>query len=233
MSQSVIRLASYNIRKARGLDQKRRPGRTLDVINGLDADLVVLQEADRRLGQRRPAIPRKMIEKGTDFDLVPVSRNGISLGFHGNAILVRKGLKVEGIDQIDLPGLEPRGAVGVHLSGGLTIVAAHLGLRRKDRRDQLERVIERVSENAHVAIAGDFNEWSEDRGLEPLEQRFQTHAPGHSFHARRPVAALDRVALSRGLELHDGGVDEGALARRASDHLPIWTDIALPAGVTC
>ena len=101
MSQSVIRLASYNIRKARGLDQKRRPGRTLDVINGLGADLVVLQEADRRLGRRRPAIPRKMIEKNTDFDLVPVSRNGISLGFHGNAILVRRGLKVEGIDQID------------------------------------------------------------------------------------------------------------------------------------
>mgnify|MGYP000589399083 CR=1 FL=1 len=41
-----MKLASYNIRKARGLDQKRSPERVLDVVSRLGADVVVLQEAD-------------------------------------------------------------------------------------------------------------------------------------------------------------------------------------------
>ena len=64
-------------------------------------------------------------------------------------------------------------------------------------------------------------------GLEPLEDQFEVHSPGQSFHAARPVAALDRIALSSGLRLHDGGVLENEISKRASDHLPIWADIAL------
>ncbi|MFK7878261.1 hypothetical protein [Roseobacter sp.] len=60
------------MRKSRGLDQKRRPERTLQVINGLNADIVVLQGADKRLGPRPSALPRKMIEAETDFELISV-----------------------------------------------------------------------------------------------------------------------------------------------------------------
>jgi endonuclease/exonuclease/phosphatase family metal-dependent hydrolase len=59
MDVNRIRIASYNMRKARGLlDQQRRPERTLQVINSLGAYVVVLQKADKRLGPRRPALPR-------------------------------------------------------------------------------------------------------------------------------------------------------------------------------
>lgn len=231
MQETHIRIASYNIRKARGLDQKRRPTRTLQVINSLNADIVVLQEADRRLGQRPSALPREMIEVETDFDLVEISRNSVSIGWHGNAILVRKGLDVRHVEPLELPGFEPRGAVRMHvnLGAGLTVVAAHLGLRRRDRQAQLA-VLNRVTEgDIHCVIAGDFNEWSATKGFEPLAARFKTHSPGRSFHARRPIAALDRFALSHGVKLTDAGVDQSPLARIASDHLPIWSEIAVPA----
>ena len=52
MSEKVIRLVSYNNRKARGLDQQFDPVRILSVINGLGADVIALQEADHRLGDR-------------------------------------------------------------------------------------------------------------------------------------------------------------------------------------
>jgi endonuclease/exonuclease/phosphatase family metal-dependent hydrolase len=234
MDTNLIRIASYNMRKARGLDQKRRPERTLEVINTLAADIVVLQEADKRLGPRPPALPREMIEAETDFKLVEVSANGLSIGWHGNAVLVRKGLAVRDIERLDLPGLEPRGAVRLSLDigAGLTVVAAHLGLLRRDRRAQLAALDDATAGDAHVVIAGDFNEWSANKGFEPLEKRFETHSPGRSCHARRPVAALDRFALSQGIEMRDAGVEQGPLARVASDHLPIWSDIAVPA-VTC
>lgn len=236
MRSTQIRIASYNIRKARGLDQKRNPERTLDVINRLDADIVLLQEADKRLGVRKPALPREMIASETDFSVLDLAKNGVSLGWHGNAVLVRGGIGLRGVQHIDLPGTEPRGAVLVDLDvgNGLRVIATHLGLMRRDRRAQLETLSGATSQTENTVIAGDFNEWSNTKGLEPLKDRFTTYAPGRSFHARRPLAALDRFALSHGLELRDGGVEEGDIAKMASDHLPIWSDILVPAELsTC
>ena len=194
---------------------------------------MVLQEADRRLGVRPPALPREMIEAETDFELVEVCDNDVSIGWHGNAVLVRKGLAVRDITRLALPGLEPRGAVRVSLDvgTGVTVIATHLGLLRSSRRAQLAVLEHATVDVEHVIMAGDFNEWSMHKGLEPLAKRFETHSPGRSFHARRPIAGLDRFALSNGLEMRDAGVEQGPLARVASDHLPIWSDITLPTAV--
>ncbi len=235
MTQNTLRVASYNIRKARGLDQRRAPERIAEVINGLGADIVVLQEADMRLGERVAALPRQLVEAETDFRVVDVASNAVSLGWHGNAVLVRDAVHVADVRPIDLPGLEPRGAVRVDVTIGvdagvaLSVIATHLGLMRRSRQVQLEALRDAADENAHTVIAGDFNEWSPTRGLAPLEGPFTIHAPGRSFHARRPVAALDRIALSCDLRLRDAGVEQGPLARRASDHLPVWADIAQAA----
>jgi endonuclease/exonuclease/phosphatase family metal-dependent hydrolase len=219
------RIASYNIRKTRGLDGRRDAGRIIDVINSLDADVIALQEADLRLGNRPAALPKELIARATDFDVVPLATNDVSLGWHGNAVLVRRGISVEGINRIVLPGAEPRGAVGVQLQGGITVIGVHLGLLRSSRRKQLEAIISQFGAHQSVVIIGDMNEWAPTRGFEPLKDRFQLHSPGRSFHARRPIAALDRVALSHNLMLADAGVEQGELAKRASDHLPIWADV--------
>ena len=220
-----LRIASYNIRKAKGLDGRRDPGRIVDVLNALGADVVALQEADRRLGDRPTAIPRNLIAQATDFDVVPFARNDVSLGWHGNAVLVRKGVGFSNPVHIALPGVEPRGAVSVKIADGPVVVGVHLGLLRSSRRQQLERIVSRLTDQLQAVLIGDMNEWATRRGFEPLEGQFALHSPGRSFHAARPVAALDRVALGKGLELVDAGVDESTLAARASDHLPIWADV--------
>lgn len=225
---SNIRLASYNIRKCVGLDRCRKPERIIDVLNSLGADVIVLQEADRRLGDRPAALPARLIENETDFHNVHLSPDGPSIGWHGNAVLVRKGIEVTDIGLLDLPGTEPRGAVSVRLKSGPHLIATHLGLLRRDRRRQLDAILAEIGGNArNTAILGDFNEWSSSRGLEALASDFKMHSPGYSYHAARPVAALDRVALGSGLKLHDAGVRETRLTRIASDHLPIWADIKL------
>ncbi len=226
MSRKTVRVASYNIRKARGLDQKHAPERIVEVINSLGADVIALQEADHRLGERPAAIPHKMIEEETDFHIIPVATNGISLGYHGNAVLAQKSLGPASVQHIPLTGLEPRGAARVDFKAiGLSFVAAHLGLLRSNRRIQLSEIRDAMGDAGPTVIAGDFNEWRKRTGLEPLSEGYTVHTPGQSFHARRPVAALDRIALSHGIELRDAGVEQGALASRASDHLPIWADV--------
>lgn len=227
MAKQNIRVASYNIRKAKGLDQRRDPGRILDVINHLAADVVVLQEADLRLGARKSAIPRILLDQHSDLKVAPIARNDVGLGWHGNAVLVKPNIAVDSVEHIELPGLEPRGAVRLSLSGpkDFTLVATHLGLRRKDRRNQQRSITSSLATHSRTIIAGDFNEWSSTNGLEIFQSHFSVYAPGRSFHARRPIAALDRLALSQDLVLCDSGVEDGPIARRASDHLPIWGNI--------
>ena len=223
----AIRVASYNMRKGIGLDRRRDPARILRVINGIDAQVVALQEADRRLGDRPAVLCRKTIERETDFQVLPIARNGVSLGWHGNAVLAHKDLRFGDITHLDLPGLEPRGAVVVDFED-FSLVATHLGLLRRHRQPQLNAIARAVADRERVIVAGDFNEWSQRKGLEPLAH-FAVHSPGHSFHAARPVAALDRFALSRDLRPRAMGVVKQGVARIASDHLPIWVDLETAA----
>ncbi|WP_246176240.1 endonuclease/exonuclease/phosphatase family protein [Rhodovulum strictum] len=227
-----LRVASYNIRKAVGLDWKRDAPRVIDVINEIGADAVVLQEADKRLGDRPAALPRALIERETDLVVVDLAANDVSLGWHGNAVLVRRGTTIMASERITLPGLEPRGAVMVRIGcndgRAITLVGVHLALLRRWRRRQLETIGARFceDESARTVILGDFNEWSEDRGFEPLAGRFRVVAPGKTYHASRPRAGLDRIAHGRGLTLAAAGVHESPRARVSSDHLPIWADMA-------
>jgi len=227
----TIRLASYNVHKCVGSDGVRDPHRAVAVINALSADIVALQEVDLRMGHRPAALPPRMIEQETDFEVLVFGRTGPnSLGWHGQTVLARRGLRVSEITPISLPGLEPRGALAVEVSAPGTppfrLVAAHLGLRRTDRRAQLHRIGEYLASAApRPALAiGDFNEWSRKRGFEPLHG-FTVHAPGPSFPARAPFGHLDRLVLGPGLQVLRAGVLDTPLARRASDHLPVWADV--------
>ncbi|MFV2053019.1 endonuclease/exonuclease/phosphatase family protein [Aliiroseovarius sp. YM-037] len=227
-----LRVASYNIRKCVGLDRKRAPGRVIDVMNGLDADVIAVQEADRRLGARPAALPRDVIAADSDFEPAALAVNGVSLGWHGNALLLRKGMALRDTARIDLPGLEPRGAVLAEIDsddGPVRIVGLHLGLIRRYRLQQLAAVRAALARRDEMPtiILGDFNEWTPDRGMEPLEGAFTVHSPGMSFHAARPVAGLDRVALCNRVALRDAGVVETPVSSVASDHLPIWADLAI------
>lgn len=228
----TLRAASYNIRKCVGLDWRRRPERILEVIAGLQADIVALQEADKRLGARPAALPSDEITRRTDLVPLEIAANPVSLGWHGNAILVRRGIEAEQITRLDLPGLEPRGAVIAELrreGQPIRVVAAHLGLLRRHRQRQLGAIAESLAglTPRPTIILGDFNEWSGTTGLEPLQPAFTVHAPGHSYHASRRLAPLDRIATCPAFELHDAGMDETPLATRASDHLPIWADLSV------
>ena len=132
------------------------------------------------------------------------------------------------VKRIDLPGLEPRGAVRVDVGedSPVAIVGAHLGLLRRHRRAQLTAIVAEVAQVERAVVLGDFNEWSETQGLEALAEQFDVHAPGRTFHAARPVAALDRIAVTKSSHMENAGVDESPMARRASDHLPVWSDLA-------
>ena len=107
----MIRVASYNMRKAIGTDRRRNPERIIEVLNEINADIVALQEADRRFGERLSALPTHLLEEHSPYRAVPLPHRTGGIGWHGNAILVRRDVEIADSEALHIPALEPRGAV--------------------------------------------------------------------------------------------------------------------------
>jgi endonuclease/exonuclease/phosphatase family metal-dependent hydrolase len=229
----MILAASYNIRKAICADRRRRPDRILEVLAEIDADVIALQECDRRFGARTSAIPASMLAEYSDYKPVPFDIRHGSMGWHGNAVLVKKDVEILRFQPLVLPALEPRGAVvaDVEVRGmPLRIVGMHLDLsglwRRKQVRDLLAQV-EALPDRLPTVMMGDLNEWRDAQGcLRDFAERHRVLPTGPSFHAKRPLARLDRIIVSDDVEVDEVGVHHSAKARIGSDHLPVWARLA-------
>lgn len=230
-SQSV-KVASYNMRKGLGTDRRRNPERIVDVLREVDADIVALQEADRRFGTRQAVIGDHLLDDHSDWKSVGFGVRTGSMGWHGNAILVRKAARVVDCEVIHLPALEPRGAVMVDIAlphGMVRVVGMHLDLSGLWRRRQAAAILSHLDRRTMpcpTILMGDLNEWSARLGcLRDFGHAYAFAETGPSFHARRPVARLDKIMVSRELRIAGCGVHTSATARKASDHLPIWATV--------
>jgi len=229
---ATVTVASYNMRKAIGTDRQRRPERILEVLHEIDADIVCLQEADRRFGTKLSALPLDLIAERSDYRAVPFDVRPGGIGWHGNAILVRKAASVVECRPLALPVLEPRGAVlaDIRIAGvELRIVGMHLDLSGLWRRRQAKAVLAHVAacpRTLPTILMGDMNEWSPHGGcLRDFGADYRFAPTGRSYHARRPMACLDRILVSPGMTVIDSGVHHSRKATLASDHLPIWARI--------
>ena len=228
----MIKVASYNIRKGVGTDRIRSPDRILHVLHEIDADVIALQEADRRFGRRAAVLAPHHIEDHSPWKVVPFDGRAHSAGWHGNVLLVRKHTMITDCEAIHLPTLEPRGAVSADLridGARVRIVGMHLDLSGLMRRRQADAIIAHIdasTEKLPTVMMGDLNEWTRRSGcLKDFAKRFTIAATGPSFHARRPVGRLDRIMASPELKITDCGVHHSPASRTASDHLPIWARI--------
>jgi endonuclease/exonuclease/phosphatase family metal-dependent hydrolase len=244
------------MRKAVGTDRRRNPQRVLDVLHEIDADVVALQEADRRVGGRGSAVPHELIDTHARYKPVPLgvknrrildrmpkvgarvdellkvdTRN---LGWHGNALLVKPHVEVMDVAALELPTLEPRGAVLAELLIGdkpLRVVGLHLDLSGLWRRRQMRAILAEIAARPNKmpsVLMGDTNEWRSAAGcLRDLDGHYRIAPTGPSFHSRRPVAALDRIIVDKELRIEAAGVHHSSSARVASDHLPIWARLSL------
>jgi len=227
---TAIKVASYNIHKGVGLDRRRNPERVLDVLREIDADVIALQEADRRFGPRERVLPHHLLDSHSDWQPVDFGMRAASMGWHGNVVLARKSARVTGCGPIHLPSLEPRGAVRAdlrtHDGQDLRVVGMHLDLSGLWRRRQAAAILAHVAgcSQAHpTVLMGDLNEWSGSAGcLRDFCRDYAIAPTGPSFHSRRPIGRLDRIMVSRDLRIVDCGVHASLAARQASDHLPIW-----------
>jgi endonuclease/exonuclease/phosphatase family metal-dependent hydrolase len=229
-----VLFASYNIHKCVGSDRRFDPARTAEVIAEIGADVLALQETDRRFGDRAGLLDLAAIERDAGLVPVPVVNAHSGHGWHGNLVLVREAL-CRDVHQVMLPGLEPRGALVADLelgAGAVRVVAAHLGLLRHSRRLQVERLLVHAAATSDhpTVLMGDLNEWRLGRSsaLHGFAPSFGPLTPGApSFPAYFPVLALDQILARPGGILGPVRAHDTPLSRKASDHLPIKARVRL------
>jgi len=153
-------------------------------------------------------------------------------GHYGNALLTRLPVEDVRLEDLSVPGREPRGALAAVLrtgDGPLTLIATHLGLAPGERRRQMRRLLALVRASAKpVVLLGDLNEWFLwGRPLRWLRAHFgRTPAPA-TFPARWPIFALDRIWVEPAVALERIETHRARPARVASDHLPVRATLRL------
>lgn len=218
-----LRLATYNVHGC--VD----PERTAQVLRALDADVIALQELRWRPWDALHVLDDLAARLG----YTPLA--GPTLlrpdGHYGNALLTRLPVQAVRLEDLSVPGREPRGALGAVLRAGrgrVTVIATHLGLAPWERRRQMLRLLALVRASDKPAVLlGDLNEWFLwGRPLRWLRRHFgRTPAPA-TFPARWPVFALDRIWVEPSHLLERIEVHRAAPAKEASDHLPLRATLA-------
>jgi endonuclease/exonuclease/phosphatase family metal-dependent hydrolase len=229
----VLRIATYNIHRCVGCDGLEAPERIADVLRDINADVTALQEV--AFDANGPKNILADLGRSVDAQAIAGPTLLEKKGHYGNAILSR--FAPERVDRLDIsvPGREPRGALAVKLrvnGSSIRIVTTHLGLRPRERRYQMRRLLPLLDDpNAAVTILlGDFNEWLLwGRPLRWVNRRFgggSLPAPA-TFPSRRPLLALDRIWVdptNRLISLHHHRHVSTAVA---SDHLPLVAQVAV------
>jgi endonuclease/exonuclease/phosphatase family metal-dependent hydrolase len=232
VTRGLLTVASYNIRKGIGGDRRRDPARILDVLDETGADVAVLQEADLRFGARPAALPPPLL-RGRGWEPVPLDTGRLSIGWHGNAILLRGTTRVIRSEILPLPTLEPRGAILADLetaAGALRLVGMHLDLSGLFRRQQALAILDHLARQPDpgmpTLLMGDLNEWRPLAGaILDLASAYRLVPTGPSYHARLPMGRLDRIFVTEQLPVRAAGVHMSPLAAIASDHLPVWVTL--------
>ena len=92
----------------------------------------------------------------------------------------------------------------------LRVIGMHLDLSGLWRRRQMRSILDAIARRPQkmpTVLMGDTNEWRTVAGcLNDLGPEFHIAPTGASFHARHPVAQLDRIIVHKDLNIEAAGV---------------------------
>jgi endonuclease/exonuclease/phosphatase family metal-dependent hydrolase len=235
-----LRIVTYNIHKGVGTDGLLDVRRVAEIVRHYDPHVVCLQEVlwnPPQDGERtQPQDLREAI--GLPHAVVALNCHRPQ-GTYGNMTLSK--FPIDEHENLDLtmPLRKTRAALYTRIRlphAPLHVFNAHLGLAGYERLRQMRLLVEDTPrlapERESVVYLGDMNDWQHRiYGDVLVEAGFRCAVgdrddPGHStFPSRMPVAALDKVFVRGAVTAVHAHPSRLALARVASDHLPLVAEL--------
>lgn len=234
-----MRLATFNVKHgALGEGYRSNPDLLVEACVELQADILALQEVDRRTVRSRGADLPALIAKETDMKVVFAKTMQFCIGQYGNALLVRGDIDEDTI--LSMRGghrfrqkvgertvrlrHEPRNAIVATAHIGekaVSIAATHLSPERKYSKQQLPQVLaELACRPEPQVLMGDLN-LSRREVLAQLQGSSLTLADSlPTFPASSPKRAIDHIAVN-GLTI----TNSEAILLPVSDHLAFVAEV--------
>lgn len=243
---SQIKVVSYNIHRAIGIDRKFAPERIVKILEALDGDIVLLQEVDEGVPRSNELNLAKELSEACGYPHFALSHNvTLKKGRYGNATLSRLPIVRKRNIDLTVGDKKKRGCqhTTIQVSDSKTdfqfleVFNLHLGLSAKERQKQAgilfkSKEFRDLDLKQPCIIGGDFNDWrSMLRALFIIGKDFncatdRTSARGSeiafkTYPSFAPRGGLDRIYFRGAMELKDMGSTKMKLAKVASDHLPV------------
>ncbi len=246
----LLKVLTYNIHRAIGVDRRFRPNRIVDILAHHNADLVLLQEVDEGVPRSRELDLARELGRETGYTHVAAGYNvSLRKGRYGNAILSRWPLAIHRNIDLTVDEKKRRGCLharvriekGHHGVRELDVFNLHLGLSAREQTRQIGTLVRSpefasVPEGAPCLVAGDFNDWRAvlvPIFVEILQFKSATrHRFGHpaairTYPSFSPTGALDKIFFRGPLRLLGARSCRLRVSRVASDHLPIVAEFEL------
>jgi endonuclease/exonuclease/phosphatase family metal-dependent hydrolase len=223
-----IRVATYNIHRAKGLDGRQDVSRIADVLK--DMDVVALNElaGSSHWGSLNQAEQLGcLLSVGWLF--APNQRRW-HLDSFGNGLLSRAPTEYWYNEQLACNKNETRSFRNLLTAQvrvdeyPVSLFTTHLDSRGKDiRMAQLREVVSRFKAHPHAILMGDLNTKSGNAMLNELFQDIQNvDAIRVALGDQDPPNRIDWI-ITRGFKVHQGGFEPSG----ASDHPCFWVDLEI------
>ncbi len=226
----TLKIASYNVRNAKGMDNITDFDRTAAVINKMNADAVAIQELDSATQRSEGIVVLDELAKRTNMH---ASFNGsieYQGGKYGVGILSKeKPLHTEGIA---LPGREEKRSLLIVELKDFVLCCTHMSLNEDDRQSSVEIFQQYTNKyrSKPVFLVGDLNASPDSNEIKTLSDSWtMLNDPSqHTFPSDNPNVTIDYLFLKQnpGFQ-HIVVATEVANEPIASDHRPIWVELKI------
>jgi endonuclease/exonuclease/phosphatase family metal-dependent hydrolase len=227
----VIRILTYNIHGARGVDGKQDYKRIGKFLSDQKIQIALLQEFDSR--NRTPN--QDLLDlQGDHFPFLAKAPTLTDhQGWYGNVVLSVFPIVKETIVDISALGREPRNILEVFVEtseGLLHVVNTHKGLKSLERHHQMTKLNDLLSRKSEVPliVGGDINQWhAYSEALQKLNQALHPLTAGPTFPTRFPLFHLDRLWCRPKSLVQFSKVCKTRETKVFSDHYPVVGELKL------
>jgi len=226
-AQNTLKLMTYNIRNATGMDNVCNFQRIANVINNASPDVVAIQEVDsmtNRSGQKYVLGEIAERTQMHDYFAPAIDFDG---GKYGIGLLSKQvPLRLQ---ILPLPGREEARALILAEFEDYIYCCTHMSLTGEDRMKSLELLKTFIaSSKKPLFLAGDMNDEPESDFIKELQKDFQilSNPKQHTYPAPEPKETIDYIAA---LKQNTGGfaiISTKVINEpMASDHRPILVEL--------
>lgn len=225
-----MRLMTYNIKNANGMDNVCNFQRIANVINNACPDVVAIQEVDSVTNRSHQKYVLGEIAERTQMHAFFAPAINYDGGKYGIGLLSKQApIRVQ---SIPLPGREEERTLLMAEFDDYIYCCTHLSLTEEDRMTSLEIIKKFASPvKKPFFLAGDMNAQPESDFIKSLQKDFRilSNPRQHTFPAPDPTETIDYiVSLKQDTEpfalLSSRVLNEPV----ASDHRPLIADLRLP-----